>query len=360
GCYGYHRNTSPNIDALASRGVKFKQAISNGGHTRTSFPTIMASVLPPLQHAEGKDILQRSVTLAEVLKKSGYHTAAYHSNPGLSHFYGYDQGFDLFDDSFRALRPWRARSWVRGIARSRGGLIARAANKASLALQPILTHVVTPPIINAEEITRKSLKWHETQNRKIFIWLHYMDVHHPYMPENEDLSQFYDQPVSRRRMNILWRKMTRKPPEVSQTEREILINLYDADIKYTDSIIGSLLDRLENQMNNTVVILTADHGDEFGEHGRFGHETLYDGILRVPLIIAGPGVGSGISIKQQVGLINLAPTIVDIAGIGKPRSFYGKNLLYRMGEEEKCVTGTVSTIMNPGLRQRSISYRIPE
>ncbi len=360
GCYGYHRNTSPNIDALAGRGVKFTQAISNGGHTQTSFPAIMASALPPLQHAEGKDILQRSVTLAEVLKKAGYHTAAFHSNPLLSHFHGYDHGFDLFDDSFRQLRPWRARLLVRGIAKSSGGLIAKVADKASLALKPIFTHVLTPPIINAEEITRKSLKWHEAQNGKIFIWLHYMDVHHPYMPENEYLSQFYDQPVSRRRMNILWRKMTRKPAEVSQAEREILINLYDADIKYTDSIIGALLDRLGSQMNNTVVIITADHGDEFGEHGRFGHETLYDGLLRVPLIIAGPGVESGISINRQVGLINLAPTIADIAGISKPRSFYGKNLLYLMGEEEKYVTGTVSTIMHPGLGQRSISYRLPE
>jgi len=360
GCYGYHRNTSPNMDALAGRGMKFTQAISNGGQTASSFPAIIASALPPLKSAEGREILQRSVTLAEVLKKSGYHTAAYHSNPLLSHFHGYNQGFDLFDDGFRQLSPKSLRILARLRENSTQGLTSKILARASCLLRPLLSRMRTRPIISAEEITRKSLKWIENNDGNIFIWLHYMDVHHPYVPEDEYLSQFYDQPVSRRRMHILWRKMTRKPAEVSQAEREILINLYDADIKYTDYIIGQLLDELENSLDNTIVVIIADHGDEFGEHGRFGHQTLYDGLLRVPLIIAGHGVESGISIKQQVGLINLAPTIANIAGISKPRSFYGKNLLYRMGEEEKYVTGTVSTIMHPGLGQRSISYRLPE
>jgi len=359
GCYGYHRNTSPNMDALASRGVKFTQAISSGSHTNTSFPTIMTSALPPLQDAEGRGILQRSVTLAEVLKKSGYHNAAFTPSGDLSRFYGYNRGFDVFHDNFRQSKTWRAWSWMRGIAKSAGESIAKAADKSSLLLNPISSRVLTRPIIIAEEITTKSLLWHKSHRGVFFLWLHYMDVHHPYVPEDEYLSQFYDQPVSRRKMNILWRKMLLKPHEISSAEREIIINLYDADIKYTDYIIGQLLDELENSMDNTVVILTADHGDEFGEHGRFGHETLYDGILRVPLIIAGPGIECGTVIRQQVSLIDLAPTIIDLVGIENHQSFKGESLLLTIEDQEDIAIGTISVYLYKRLWNRSIAYRIP-
>ena len=100
GCYGYHRNTSPNIDALAARGVKFMQAISNGGNTAYAFPSILASALPPLGKTESKAGFKASATLSGLLRSDGYSTAAFHSNPLLSHFYGYGEGFDIFDDSF--------------------------------------------------------------------------------------------------------------------------------------------------------------------------------------------------------------------------------------------------------------------
>jgi len=361
GCYGYHRNTSPNIDALAARGVKFMQAISNGGHTPTSFPAIMASALPPLKHAEAREILQQNVTLAEVLKNSGYDTAAFHSNPLLSHFHGYQKGFNVFDDSFRQLKPWRVRLWLRGIAKSAGGFIGRAANEVSFLLKPLFSRVLTRPIISAEELTDRSVFWFEKHKGGFFLWLHYMDVHHPYMPTTKYINEFCNNSVSRRQMNILWRKMTRKPNEVCRSERETLINLYDADIKYTDEVIGRLLDRLGDQLDNTVVIITSDHGDEFGEHGKFGHETVYDGILRVPLIIAGPSIEGNTVVKQQVSLIDLAPTIMGIVGIRSPRSFQGRSLLSMIEGKEESEAGTISTIVHFGMRQREvdIAYRIP-
>jgi len=359
GCYGYHRNTSPNIDAIANKGVKFLETISNGGNTACAFPSILASSLPPLGKSESKAMFKASATLSGVLRSAGYSTAAFHSNPLLSRFYGYGDGFDIFNDSFHRLNAKGWRLWIRTKA-SNHTLTTKIINRVGRTFKPVLSRMPRRPIVHAEEITNSSISWLENYKGKFFLWLHYMDVHWPYMPSAEYLSQFCDRSVSRQKMQTLWQKMIKKPNELSQAEIEMIVNLYDADIKYTDSIIGLLLDRLESQMNNTVVIITADHGDEFGEHGNFGHHSMYDGILRVPLIIAGPGVESGISIKQQVSLINLAPTIADIAGIRKPRSFYGKNLLYRMVEEEKYVTGTVSTIIHPGLRQRSIAYRLPE
>ncbi|MHA1833105.1 MAG: sulfatase-like hydrolase/transferase, partial [Candidatus Baldrarchaeia archaeon] len=109
-CYGYHRNTSPNIDSLASKGALFLQAVSNGGGTPEAFPSILASTLPPVRAEEYAIILKERSTIAEILKERGYNTGAFHSNPYLSKFFHYDKGFDTFDDSMSRLgliRKWR-------------------------------------------------------------------------------------------------------------------------------------------------------------------------------------------------------------------------------------------------------------
>ena len=87
GCYGYHRNTSPNIDGLASNGALFRQAISSGGGPREAFPSILASVPPPVRYEEYKSIIKENTTIAEVLRRNGYKTAAFNSNPYLSRFW---------------------------------------------------------------------------------------------------------------------------------------------------------------------------------------------------------------------------------------------------------------------------------
>lgn len=166
-------------------------------------------------------------------------------------------------------------------------------------------------------------------------------------------------------MKVLWKKMVKKPDLLSQNEIETLIDLYDAEIKYTDTIIGSMLDKLSNYLpdtsSNTFVIITADHGDEFKEHGKFGHQSLYDEILRVPLIIAGPGIKDGTSVKQQVSLVDLAPTILNLVGINSAQRFYGKSMLPQIkGKEiEMDRMGTISTFSKALSGQMSIAYRVP-
>ena len=99
GCYGYTRNTSPNLDSLASEGALFLEAISNGGCTPCAFPSILASALPPVTHEGIVRLLKQSTPLAELLKRAGYHTAGFQCNPFLTSFFGYDRGFDVFDSS---------------------------------------------------------------------------------------------------------------------------------------------------------------------------------------------------------------------------------------------------------------------
>ncbi|MCD6600296.1 MAG: sulfatase [Dehalococcoidia bacterium] len=360
GCYGYNRNTSPNIDALASRGVQFMEAISNGGFTASSFPAIMASALPPIEKFGGKTILENNITIAEIFKEAGYHTAAFHCNPLLSHFYGYQKGFDAFDDSFQRLNRWRVRMWIRRKAHLLGRSMARIVHIASLIMQPLLSRALPRPIVSAEEITDKSLQWLGSNSGNFFLWLHYMDVHEPYLPTKKYLRRFSDKPVKQKLMTSLGEKRQKSPGKLSADDIKTIIDLYDADINYADEQIGVLLERMGKRLENTIVIITADHGDEFGEHGVFGHKTVYDNLLRVPLIVTGPGINMGIMVKGQAGLIDLSPTILEMVGIKKPGTFLGKSLWpsicsgQAIGEE-----GVISTVVNDRLRQRRISYRIP-
>ncbi len=357
GCYGYHRDTSPNIDALAARGVKFLQAVSNGGHTPTAFPAILASELPPLQQPSVGDLLQTKVMLAEKLKEAGYSTAAFHSNPYLSRLHGYDRGFDIFDDSlnnvnFRGVRL-RLRAWF-----SPDTLIGRTRDKVGKILRPVMQHVGERAIVSAEELTSKAISWIETHKKNYFLWLHYMDVHPPYLPASKYARYFCEQPIERREMYTLYCKMISEPGQLSFSEVETIIGLYDAEVRYVDKFVGLLLDELGNYSPDTFIIVTADHGDEFGEHGKFGHHSVYDGILRVPLMITGPGIEGNTAVKQQVSLINLAPTILQLVGINSPRSFHGKSLIPGIGVE-KGKEGTISAIIHPELGRRNIAYRIP-
>jgi len=367
GCYGYSRDTSPNIDNLASKGTLFLEAISNGGKTAFAFPPILASALPPLKQDEDREILQRSTTLAELLKEAGYHTAAFHSNPCLARPFNYGKGFDIFEDSLgkmdaalkqkfklqikliTMLKPLKALRFGSSVI----GFLAKLWRLPDI----FSSFMAGPPIIRAEELTDQALQSLAAHRGKFFLWLHYMDVHRPYMPFSKYLSQFRTHPVSRRKMVTLFHKILENPDQISPPEVTTLVDLYDADIKYVDDAVGRLLDSLGGDLPNTIVIITADHGEEFGEHGEFGHETLYDGLVHVPLIMAGPGIKGGTLVKQQVSLIDLAPTIANLIGIDNAPSFRGESLLPVVRGEREVTDGTISTTFEPG--QRFIAYRVP-
>ena len=357
-CYGYYRNTTPNIDALAARGVKFLQAVSNGGQTPQAFPSILASALPPLQRPRGKKLLQGETLLAELFRKAGYSTCAIHSNPCLSRFYGYDRGFDTFDDRVSGLSLRGARLRLRAW-HPPDTLIGKIRARIGKSIRPVMRRVAKKPIVTADETTGKAVAWLKSHHGKVFMWLHYMDVHNPYLPPARYASCFLNNRVGRQRMINLNRKMIDKPQELSKDEVDTIISLYDAEVRSVDEAVGKLLDELEDHVSNTFVILTADHGDEFGEHGRFSHNTVYDGILRVPLIITGPGINGGTIVKGQVSLIDLAPTIMELLGIKSPLTFHGKNLLPIIRDEKEIETETISTYVDPVVERRNIAYRTP-
>jgi arylsulfatase A-like enzyme len=317
-CLGYSKKTTPNLDYFASTGTLFSQAISVGNWTPPSFTAILTSTFP-LMHGGWFDISNRGVTLAQVLKEHGYHTAAFPSNPWLSSYFGYHRGFDTFDDSTSKTTPKnplrRPKALVKRIIGTKGKLF-------DFLLQIYLV-IFSHPL--GRNLTKKVISSLPDNPSNFFLWMHYMDLHEPYFPHRRIVS-----PFERYHFSKLSYKAIRNPGSLSPRELNEVIDLYDASISYVDEMIGSLFHTLKrsNILDNTFVVITADHGQQFMEHGYCLHGGfhLYDEVVHVPLIIIGPGL-PGQVISQQVSLLDLAPTILDMLEIEKPKAFLGNSLL---------------------------------
>jgi arylsulfatase len=300
--YGYERPTTPHLDDLANEGVRFTQAISQGPCTRVSFAAMFSSTYPAMFGGFLRLSPQRTV-LAEILREAGYCTVALGSNPYLSPIYGYDKGFEIFDGS---LVPW---------IQSRQHRLLKYLNRFFIVARRLL------PYLPASALTAKAVRFlrHHSPARPWFLWLHYMDVHDPYRPPRRHAARFRSARRPELSNRALWQKALSQPGEISENERQHLVDLYDAEINFADEQIGRLLAHLRRQgwLDSTLIIVTADHGEAFGEHGKFSHRfELYDELLRVPLIMRLPArLPAGQVVTSQVRLLDLVPTVLDLLNI---------------------------------------------
>jgi len=351
-CLGYRRKTSPNIDRLAEKGVLFRQAISNGGNSPCSFPSILTSsyaLMNTLGNERGHPpdwifLSKENVTIAETLKREGYSTAAFHSNPWLSSFFYYNRGFDFFEDSFRGL----GESFVlRGVSTRHKVL------EYLWALRILYDKMRNKSDTCIEALNQKGISWLQKRNNKdFFLWIHYMDVHTPLVPPN--LS-----PLKRLRAIWLYWKQRRRSTHLSEEELRTLVDFYDREIMHVDQEIGIFLDEIEKigvSAENTYIIITGDHGEQFMEHGIVGHGRLYDEVLHVPLIFCGPGIRANTKIDSQVSLLDLSPTIIELLNINEVQTFQGTSLLPVMRGENKKKRGIFSEIAGSRGR-KAISFR---
>lgn len=290
--YGYNRRTTPNIDDFSKDAVVFAQAISQSTFTKTSVASLFTSLYPYQNGVyrgagESVDILTGTVTsdvlgeeettLAEVLLQNGFLTVAWVPVGHLAPYMGFAQGFIDYDQ------------------RQGKGKI--------------------------KSINMKFTEWAERigKGHKFFAYIHYIDLHSPYRPKPP--------------YNTLYLSDDGKDEEKSKKERRAYEQkaLYDGQMTYIDSEIGLLLDKLKKAglYDNTLIILTGDHGDAFGEHGFFTHSRApYEEIIRVPLIIKFPNsLYSGRVIESQVRLIDVMPTILDFLKIKTDTKLSGFSLL---------------------------------
>ncbi len=297
-CYGNPRLTSPNLDKLASRGVLLSHFYTVAPWTSPSFGTLHTSLFPSkhgvtLFWTLGMPLLNKDVpTMAESFKNGGYRTAAFVDNSlGGKPLMG--NGFDDFVDGSAAA--------------------------------PDITERAARPKIGAPYTTANVLAWmdsHHDSGQPFFLYVHLLEPHSPYNPPPEDdlfKSDAYPY-LSNDGYDLVRGGLFRLAVNGDQKAVERLYQLYDGKIHYVDRYAGMILDRLRSLglEDNTYVVLTSDHGEMLYSHPddflTFDHRSLYDPVLHIPLIVAGPGIPKGEVNPALASNLDTAPTVLDLAG----------------------------------------------
>ncbi|MHC4445908.1 MAG: sulfatase-like hydrolase/transferase [Planctomycetota bacterium] len=307
--YGYHKAT-PNMDGLAADGVLYQTAIAQASWTKPSVATILTSLYPSSHQAISKtDRLPEVVTtLPEILQANGYVTGGIGNNAHVTTTFNFDQGFTHFEYLAPDYLFWASENSSQLAIFN----ILRLIHQRFLANQTFVQHFYQPaPVVN-----HRGLAWLETHKQERFLlFLHYMDPHDPYMvhPFNGTGYARVHEP------NPL--------PDVASLYSDV----YDGEVAYLDQHLGEFFSWLkaENLYNETMIILTADHGEEFFEHGGWWHgSTLYEEQIHVPLIIKFPGGLRAGSVDDHLARsLDIAPTILDIVGLEIPAAMQGVSLL---------------------------------
>jgi len=307
GCYGNKNKLTPFIDSLQERCIKFTNMQAIGPYTQASFPGILTSSYY-LEYGREKKLSPKKTLVSEVLKKSGITTAGFHSNPYVSDYFGWNRGWDVFYDSMEAE----------------------------------VSHEV--PYIKGDEINKKVGEWLSAsikgkEHRRFFLWLHYMDVHKPYVPERKyvdmvDLSIN----LSKEEMFNLFKNTLLKRDLSNKGKVELLKKLYFAHVREVDSYVEEFFNILKKLgfLQDSVIIMTSDHGDEFGEHGGLSHDgKMYSELINVPFLIFDYAKDRGEVSDALVSNIDISPTIVYLFGLEPEKNFKGHSVLPLKGYPER-------------------------
>lgn len=310
--YGYVRPTTPFLEALGRKGTAFSQAIATAPWTLPSHATMFTGRWPHQLSTDWDRPLDRAhPTLAEVFGSRGYRTAGIMANTGYcSRETGLARGFAHYEDYRITLGQWITNTGLLRIVVNNFRLRRLVGDDEHLNRQ------------SAARIRRAFLRWQQRgPDRPFFAVLNIYDAHGPYLPPAPWDRRFGPGRADRRisplhRWN--WDPAERRDPLSPEVVREE-IDAYDGSLAYLDSELGLLFEELERRgvADRTLVIVTADHGEEFGEHGLYDHgNSLYLESVRVPLLIAFPGrVPAGRTVERPVSLRDLAATVINLSGV---------------------------------------------
>lgn len=311
-CYGYQRDTTPRMDEMAKRGTRFVNAYAMASSTPPSVTSLFASRHPSELRGRLDPKGPSHTTLAEVFQAAGWATAGFQANLLLRKPLGYARGFDHYELPSRrvpALEPGKQ-------------------------LKPV----------RAEALHERVLRWLRARPQKpFFMWVQSMDVHE------------YDPvpPFAGRYTNPTGATTTTTRPEDLGNPFLLLgrftPDYYDETVAYADFHLGRLLDEMQSMgiLKDTIVIITADHGEPLGEHGVYFHGlNVYEEVIHVPLIVLLPWDPAAREIERLTSFVDLAPTIVDLAGLDAPPGWEGHTLLEPPREKRTIAVGATEGMRN--------------
>ncbi|MFH1435477.1 MAG: sulfatase, partial [Pseudomonadota bacterium] len=284
GCYGYERDTSPHIDSMALESIVFDNAVSQSAWTVPAVASMWTGLLPSrhrmLYFKNHGKLSKKLPTLAGIMKKNGYETVSYNGAGFVSGKLGLGAGFDIYESRSDRFRK------------------------------------------NIDA----SVEWiKKNQGSRFFLFLHGYDIHRPY--DMKDYNIFYDY---KGEYNVRHFCVKNAPEVKTDEDLKYVVSQYDAGIRYVDHLMGEFFEllRSEGLLDNTILIITSDHGDEFYEHGNCDHiKSVYEELIHVPLIIRIPGFRA-VRIQQQVpASTGILPTVLGMVGIEDEAAIERNNLL---------------------------------
>lgn len=306
-CYGYERNTAPRMCSLAKQGILFEKAMTQSSWTLPAHASIMTGVYP---HEHGAENFEVSIDdnlpmLAEILKNNNYSTSAFVSVEFVSEKYGFDKGFDVFDST--------------------------SIKKEDLVLMGSF----------AKDLTQSAMHWLEQNDQKFFMWIHYFDPHNAFLYHNTSgfaYPKAINYTLRWREFEWDWNVVPCPFCDYFEENEEQYISLYDGEIFFVDSYVGKLLDYLKQEglFDNTIIIITSDHGESFNNHDLVGHDNfLYADLIHVPLIMFVPNT-QPYRDDKLTETKDILPTVLDLLNISKPArvgdGFFIGNLTYAFSE----------------------------
>ena len=328
--YSETRIRSPQMDRFAREGVLFEKCQAPANWTKPSCASVLTGLHPPTHRAlaEGSAMASSVRMVSEMFQEAGFQTAALIANGYMAAEFGFNQGWNLYRNYIRERQP-----------------------------------------TEAENVFNEALAWMESnREQRTFTYIQTIDPHVPYDPPEEDLRLYdardYDGPVRPRATGNLLEDFKAERVHLGGRDRARLRALYDGEVTYHDRHFGRFLDRLQelNLLDDTLIVVCSDHGEEFFEHDSVGHgHSLYQELLHVPLILRMPGlVPAGERSGDVCGLVDIVPTILEASGVDVPQVIEGRSLVPGLrGRPTPVVRGAFSSQWDTGnARETSWTARV--
>ncbi len=327
GCAGYPRSLTPFIDSLAARGVTFTDCVSSSSWTKTAVATMLTGLHPFVHSVMNPEsaLPPKAPALQSVLRRAGYTAFCFHTNPWVGEANcGFQRGFELF---------------------------RFFSHSSSNGNRVHMDAVGAKPYIDGAQVAARIERMPALLarlDRPFFGYVHLMDVHGPYLPlppYNALFSQPDSCDMDDETLALGLADFPKDDPALGPGRRARVIDLYDGGVRAADEYVRRIVESFADAglLERTAVVVLSDHGEELWEHGWTGHaKTLYEEVLRFPMVMAGAGLPQGAVVSERVRQVDLAPTILDLAGARAPRALDGTSVLPLVGGASRAPESAVS------------------